>query len=207
MQARPAEPAGRVRSGIARKRGKAPGLTPDVMEQMVFAIRYGATISQAAVAAGVHRRTIFKWLERGKHEADGSYAEFSRRVMLARQERIVPAPIEKIIGVFQGSQEQRSSILSLSDLARLCEVSAVRYAPGYDLGGQPSLVEVRWPRPRSKPTSKQAEFFRAGLMISALDAAGGHRFINLIANSPMRKPQGPGRERPLRDGSKTYPRP
>ena len=47
MQARLAEPAGRVRSGIARKRGKAPGLTPGVMEQMVFAVRYGASISQA----------------------------------------------------------------------------------------------------------------------------------------------------------------
>ena len=110
---------------------------------------------------------------------------------LARQERIVPAPIEKIIGVFQGSQEQRSSILSLSDLARLCEVSAVRYAPGYDLGGKPSLVEVRWPRTRSKLTPKQAEMFRAGLMISASDAGGGHRFVSLIANAPILKPREP----------------
>jgi hypothetical protein len=180
----PPKPARKVGSGIARKRGKAPGLTPGVMAQIGFAIRYGASISQAAVAAGVHRRTLLKWLERGEREAAGPYAGLSRRVMLARRERIVPAPIEKIISVFQDGHEKRRSILSRSDLTRLCEVSAVRYAPGHHIGGEPSLVEIRWPKPRSRLTPRQAELFRAGLMISASDADRRHRFVSLIGNAP-----------------------
>jgi len=112
-----AKPKRMVRADVVRKRGKAPGLTPRIIEQVVFAIRHGASISQAAVAEGVHRRTILKWLRRGQREADGPFAELSRQVMLARRERVVPPPIDKIIGVFKDGHQQPKSLLSLQDLA------------------------------------------------------------------------------------------
>jgi len=92
-EAPPNPPHPVTQRGTDRKRGRPSSLTPRIIDDIALAMRYGGSISQATSAAGVHRRTVFKWLKLGKPKADGPYAELLRRVTKVRSQRSQPSPL------------------------------------------------------------------------------------------------------------------
>lgn len=66
--------------------GRPTKFNPEVAETILAAVRKGCYLHVAAAAAGVGRRTLNKWLERGKGEAeeDSPYREFRQGYLKAR---------------------------------------------------------------------------------------------------------------------------
>lgn len=50
--------------------GQPTKLTPEVRERIVQAVRAGAYYTHAAAYAGVHRATLYGWLDRGRTERE-----------------------------------------------------------------------------------------------------------------------------------------
>lgn len=87
------------------KTGRPTSLTPEVADRIVQAVRAGSYVSHAAEYAGVHRDTVYGWLERGRREHariakdpkgrpdadEAAFAEFSDRVMRAEAEALIEA--------------------------------------------------------------------------------------------------------------------
>ena len=57
-------------------RGRRPKLTRFRVKAVLLALEWGATMEQAAEAAGIARRTIYNWMDRGENEVTGPFAEF-----------------------------------------------------------------------------------------------------------------------------------
>lgn len=80
-------------------------LTDETAERIIQAVRAGSYVSHAAEYAGVHRDTVYGWLERGKKEQarlaadpkakpdanEAIFVEFSDRVMRAEAEALIEA--------------------------------------------------------------------------------------------------------------------
>lgn len=66
-------------------------LTPEITEHVARIVRAGGTLELAAHMAGVHRRTLLKWLERGdpdsERRSDAPYKALREAVDAARHER------------------------------------------------------------------------------------------------------------------------
>ena len=66
--------------------GRPPKLSASIQERIVSGIRSGNYAVQAAAAAGVHRSTYYRWLERGKEASSGKYRDFFEAVERANGE-------------------------------------------------------------------------------------------------------------------------
>lgn len=66
--------------------GRRTKLTPEVQEVIVRAIRKGAFDWVAAEAAGIGRRTFYRWLSSGEARSDSLYRQFWHDVRQARAE-------------------------------------------------------------------------------------------------------------------------
>ena len=65
--------------------GRPTKLTPEVRERIVKSVRQGNFIETAAEAAGVHRGTVFRWIqEANEGHPDPNRAEFRDALMQAR---------------------------------------------------------------------------------------------------------------------------
>lgn len=81
--------------------GRPTSLTPEVFDAIVTALRAGNYIDDAAAYAGVHKRSVFAWLEKGRNadEADEQglpltpnerlYQHFLHAVETARSQAVV----------------------------------------------------------------------------------------------------------------------
>lgn len=69
---------------VPRKPGRPSRKTPDVLETIRVAIDKGGTITDAAEAAGVGRRTIYDWLEQ-----DEDFRDFIELAKLGRRKRLL----------------------------------------------------------------------------------------------------------------------
>lgn len=54
--------------GTPRRVGRRPLLTPEVEDTFLTAVRNGAPLKRAALAAGVSDRTVLRWIARGEDE-------------------------------------------------------------------------------------------------------------------------------------------
>lgn len=66
--------------------GRPHGLTPEVGDKIVLAIRTGVPITVAAQTQGVGRSTFFDWMRRGEVFGEEPFREFSDRVRRAEAE-------------------------------------------------------------------------------------------------------------------------
>jgi transposase len=65
--------------------GQLDGLTPEVEKMIVDAVRAGAFVEEAAQAAGVSKRTLFRWQQRAQGEdAPERFRRFADAVERAR---------------------------------------------------------------------------------------------------------------------------
>jgi transposase len=55
-------------------------LTPEVQARIVQAVSAGSYLDTAASYAGVARSTMYRWLNRGRRDKKGVYAEFAKAV-------------------------------------------------------------------------------------------------------------------------------
>lgn len=90
---------------MAKRTGRPTSLTPEVSARIIQAVRAGSYISHAAEFAGVHRDTVYGWLERGRAERTrlandpkakpdpdaAVYAEFSDTLTRAEAEAVIEA--------------------------------------------------------------------------------------------------------------------
>ncbi len=73
--------------------GRKTKLTPEVAQIITDHLAAGATMGEAAQAAGVGRTTLKDWLQRGRLERRGRFAEFRRAVINAhRKARPMASP-------------------------------------------------------------------------------------------------------------------
>ncbi len=68
--------------------GRPSRLTPERADAIIDAMREGATVKAAAEAAGVGRRTVYDWLERGREQPHG---QLVARVEAVLDERKQPS--------------------------------------------------------------------------------------------------------------------
>lgn len=72
----------------------AKKFTPAMRGALVERFAAGCTITDAASAAGVRENTLKSWLQKGRAESEGDYAEFAQSVEVARKEaRERPEPM------------------------------------------------------------------------------------------------------------------
>lgn len=66
--------------------GRPTKFFPEVAEAILEAVRSGAYLLAAANAAGIGRRTLHSWIERGKSDAeeDAPFREFRRKYLINR---------------------------------------------------------------------------------------------------------------------------
>lgn len=76
----------------ANRGGRPPKLTDDVADKVIEILRLGGFMESAAAAVGVHRATLYAWIELGDPEREGArkadepYRRFRERVEQARAE-------------------------------------------------------------------------------------------------------------------------
>lgn len=70
----------------ARAVGRPTKLTPELAQRIVRAVRAGSYIEEAAESVGVHRSTVFLWLQAGREGNDPLHVEFFDAVERARAE-------------------------------------------------------------------------------------------------------------------------
>ena len=73
----------------AFKRGRvgAPSrITKEIQDKICEALRIGCYIEGAAAYAGIHKRTVYNWMERGHKQKSGPYREFLHAVEIAIDE-------------------------------------------------------------------------------------------------------------------------
>jgi Homeodomain-like domain len=73
-----------------RRAGRRDSLAQGVEQQLLAALRTGATIGEAAAAAGISRSTVHRWVARGEGQ-DGRFQNFAEAVAQARAEAKVGA--------------------------------------------------------------------------------------------------------------------
>lgn len=85
--------------------GRPSAFTPEVRDRIIKAVRAGSYFSHAAAFAGIHRDTLYGWLERGKTErarldadpkakpdpAEADYVEFSDTLHRIEAEALIEA--------------------------------------------------------------------------------------------------------------------
>lgn len=86
--------------------GRRTKLTPDVHTRIVSFIRAGAFDWIAAEAAGIHRATLYRWLERGAKRSRGPERDFYDDVTEARAQARLSAEV-------QGPREQSARLAPL----------------------------------------------------------------------------------------------
>lgn len=68
-----------------RKMGRASKLTPETQDRIIQAVRTGNYLEVAAQYAGVHKGTLYRWLEQAEDpEADEMYRNFRDALESAR---------------------------------------------------------------------------------------------------------------------------
>lgn len=67
-------------------RGRKPKLTWQVQQQIVQHLKVGAYLETAAEAVGIHRTTLFRWIQKGEEAARGRYRDFYVAVAQAQSE-------------------------------------------------------------------------------------------------------------------------
>jgi hypothetical protein len=60
-----------------RPPGRPSKLSKELVDNLLNFIKAGAFVETAVKAAGIHKDTLYYWLERGKREKKGPYREFS----------------------------------------------------------------------------------------------------------------------------------
>ena len=65
---------------------RRPKLNAEMEQKIVERLRTGAFIDTAAQAAGVHRATLHRWMERGRKAKRGRYHDFLAAVTTAQAE-------------------------------------------------------------------------------------------------------------------------
>jgi hypothetical protein len=67
-------------------RGRKPKLTPELSQRICEFVRAGTYLVAAAAGCGIHRGTLYRWLERGEQQSHGRYREFLLAVERAQGE-------------------------------------------------------------------------------------------------------------------------
>ncbi len=67
-------------------RGRKPKLTFAIHERIVSLVRAGNYLETAAGVCGVHRTTLFRWLEKGEKQTRGKYHDLYAAVRQAQSE-------------------------------------------------------------------------------------------------------------------------
>ena len=75
-----------------RKIGRPDGLTPQVEEKLLNAVRAGAYLKEAAEHAGVGERTVYGWIERADDpKAPAKFSQFAQALTRAKADAQVGA--------------------------------------------------------------------------------------------------------------------
>lgn len=67
-------------------RGRPTKFDPELAKRVIDLIRVGNFVETAAAACGVHRATLYRWLERGDRQREGVLRDFSDAVAKAQAE-------------------------------------------------------------------------------------------------------------------------
>lgn len=90
-----------------RENGRPTSLNPETHHKIVMYIKAGGYIETAAVAAGVHKTTLYDWLKKATKEKEGPYRAFADDVdkALAESEMMDVGRISKAAqdGVWQAA--------------------------------------------------------------------------------------------------------
>lgn len=72
----------------------ASKFTPDIRGGLIERVAAGASQADAARAVGITLPTFKKWLQRGRKEGEGEYADFAKAIAAAREQaRNRPEPM------------------------------------------------------------------------------------------------------------------
>jgi hypothetical protein len=71
-----------------QKTGRRSKLTPERRKQIVSAVAAGVPVKYASAKAGVTDATVWRWIQRGRAEERGIYAEFAAAMEQAQAESI-----------------------------------------------------------------------------------------------------------------------
>ncbi len=82
----------RRRRGGAKRGRKTKALDPKVLEQIVAYVRAGAYEWVAAAAAGIHKATLYRWLQWGEERRE-PFRAFRDQMLRARAEARVAAEV------------------------------------------------------------------------------------------------------------------
>lgn len=66
--------------------GRPTKLTPELSQRVIDLVRVGNYVETAAAAVGVHRNSLFNWMERGRKDESGAYFDFVNGVHQAQAE-------------------------------------------------------------------------------------------------------------------------
>jgi hypothetical protein len=110
-----------------RPGGRRGKLTPQTHEAIVKAVKAGASLENAAGAAGIHEATLYRWLQEGEAD-DGAEAkrEFREDLLRARAEvevRVVAASVMK--SALGGYELERTTVTRPDGTVE----ERVKYAP------------------------------------------------------------------------------
>jgi hypothetical protein len=86
--------------------GRPDGLTDEVVQRILVAVRSGSALEVAAQAAGISRATLHRWRARGEREKAGKFREFADA--LARAEAEAEAHLVALI-VRAGDQQWQAA--------------------------------------------------------------------------------------------------
>jgi hypothetical protein len=130
-------------------------LTDKIRETIVSAIAAGNTFNQAAAKAGVHRATLYSWLERGAKEPEGQHGALWLAVQRARL-----AYHDKLHGIVVEAAEDRDAGRDWKAAAFLLER---RFRNIYANVPEAQDDEVPQPRDEEMDLERAKEIARRGL--------------------------------------------
>lgn len=95
-------------------RGGPKQIPPEVRKRFLDALRKGVPVRHACALAGLARKSVYRWIERGGRGTTGQYREFAEEVAQAREEA-VGTLVEDIRGHAEADHRAAKWMLSRMD--------------------------------------------------------------------------------------------
>lgn len=113
----------REQETLPKRRGRPTELTAELADRVCHRLRNAGSISDAALAEGVDRRTLWRWRVRGEQEESGIYRDFADQLEQARAERRLE--LERLIREkgegFEGDWKALSWLLTIDEPKRYAQ--------------------------------------------------------------------------------------
>jgi transposase len=137
--------------------GRPSKLTAEVQSVIVEALEKGAYLETAATLAGIGKRTVFEWIERGEADDDVEpYAEFARLTKEASAKAEV-ASLETVRAMPQGWQAQAWF------LERRFPSRYAKREPDYDLKTKQLMADLAKSELECDTLKQKLDMLKAGL--------------------------------------------